>query len=827
MKKDIKTKAGFKVPKTLVNDIKTMKPQQIIAPKSNGIIAFVVFIFTLIIYQLTNAPSLSFWDAGEYATTISNFSVLHAPGNPIYVIVGRFLNLLGLGMSEPQIASFYSSLLGALAVMFTYLMSMKLVSMFEKKANVAVLISIVASLFTAFSYTFWTNSIEAEVYSGLAFFINFIIYLLLIWVQKSEDLSHQKYFLLIIYLFFLGFGFHQTVLQIVPAVLLIAVYPMIQPYFKTNEFWVKTSSIIAGLIAFYVIVNKQNEQFSQPIFAVACAAVLMWFLRDKVSKTAWILALFAIIIGFSSHLYIPIRASFRPFINEGDPQTWDSFWRYFNREQFGGTNIADRNGNFITVQMGKHFLSYFDEQFFNIKYSSSSIVRMALLVLSALVTWIAGIYGIIVNLRKNKHAFTYLFSLFFMGSIAMVFVMNIPAETPRPRDYFFVTAYNLWTIWMGIGLVYFLKNIFNSKKLFWAVTVLALIAPTITLITQYHQHDRSKDYIAAEYGMNFLNSLEKDAIIFTNGDNDTFPLWYAQAVKDPYIINNSPSFIESDPTVYVDSLLQVKIDEAVRFKNSQCKGIRTDVTIANYSLLNTAWYVRQLRDREGINFTLADNQIEELVTPVRADETSLATNSIKTMLPTGERFNHTVFKTTPKGELLVNHLPMGYWRGQDKAAIQIIRDNLGKRPIYFASTVGGQYFGLDPYLEKHGMVFKLKYDRMSNNSAVINITKTRNNVNNVYVVNATRSDDVYKDYTTSRLISFYCSDFYQTGMADYQNENYESALNNFNKIIDIYNSIEEHVNKEYSGFNTHPFAHMKEYYALALDAKDKIDIATK
>lgn len=776
-KKKVETR--FEVPKTLKLKEDNLKPIQIIDPKHNGIIAFIVFVFVLVVYQMTNSPSLAFWDAGEYATTSKLFSVLHAPGNPTYIILGRFLSIIGLGMSTPQVISFLSSLWGALAVMFTYLFTIKLVSMFEKKASIAVPIGIISALLTAFSYTFWTNSIEPEVYSGLAFFINFIIYLLFVWLQKSEGLSHQNYLIFIIYLFFLGFGVHQTVLQIVPAVLLIVVYPLIKPYFKTDSFFTKVVLWTIGLFIFYFIINSYVPSFSQPIFALAVTAVLMFYLRGRVNQTAWILALIAIIIGFSTHLYIPIRASFRPFINEGDPQNWERFMAFFRREQFGETSIIDRNANFFTIQMGTHFLRYFNWQFFNTTMLSGflSFPKVILDNIFVFLTYFLGIVGMAFHFKKNKTSFIYLFSLFIMGSVAMVYVMNIPLDTPRPRDYFFVTGYNLWTVFMAMGLIYGLKFIIRARVLYPLVIVLALMVPALTLFSQYHHIDRSKDFFAAEYGMNFLNSLEENAIIFTNGDNDTFPLWYAQAVDDPYILNNQPDYIAPAEGVYPDPDTDERIAKAMDFKNRECYGIRKDVSIANYSLMNTAWYIRQLRDREGINFSLHDSQIEDLVRAERFEKPI----SYKIPLP-GITVNYVVKK---------EDLSTGYWRGQDKATMQIIQDNLGKRPIYFATTVGGQFIGLDDYLESHVMVNKLVARKVTEQNS-IRWDKYVNLLENVYVVDSMMDPSPYKDEVVARLIAPYIGHLTELSRFYLNSEQPKDAIRNYEKALKIYDSIEEH-----------------------------------
>ncbi len=778
MSRKSKITKGFEVPKDAKIKEDIIKPIQIIEPKQNAIIAFIVFAFVMVIYQMTNSPSLAFWDAGEYATTAKIFSVLHAPGNPTYVIFGRFINILGLGMSTPQVISFFSSLSGALAVMFTYLYTIKLVSMFEKRVNVAVPIGIIAAFLTAFSFTFWTNSVEAEVYSGLAFFINFIIYLLLVWLQKSEDLSHQNYLIFIIYLFFLGFGLHQTVLQIAPAVLLIAVFPLIKPYLKKDGFYIQLVYWVIGLFVFYFVMDFKFSSFSQPLFALATVSVLMYYLRGRVNSTAWILAVIVLIIGFSTHLYIPIRASFRPFINEGDPQTWERFMAFFNREQFGKNDIFTRNTTFLSGQMGTHFFRYFNWQFFNTEMLSKwlSVPQVIFNLLLIPATYLLGLFGIYFQFKKNKTSFIYLFSLFFMASIAMVFVMNIPLDTPRPRDYFFVTAYNLWATFMAIGLVYGLKVIFKSKKLYPLVMVIAFMVPTVTLISQYYHVDRSKEYYAAEYGMNFLNSLEENAIIFTNGDNDTFPLWYAQAVDDPYILANQPDTILPAKGVNPDSNTKAQIAMAMDFKNRECLGIRKDVSVANYSLMNTPWYIRQLRDREGINFSIHDSQIEELITPERFER------PVTYNIPYN---NSTVRFTVEKDDL-----SLGYWRGQDKATMQIIKDNLGKRPIYFASTVGGQFLGLDDHLEDHVMVYKLNPgSALYSDSSAFDIYVEL--LENIYVVNSIMDTTTYKDEVVARLTAPYIGHYSRLAETYLRMGKHADAIRNFERANQIFLSIKE------------------------------------
>jgi tetratricopeptide (TPR) repeat protein len=358
--------------------------------------------------------------------------------------------------------------------------------------------------------------------------------------------------------------------------------------------------------------------------------------------------------------------------------------------------------------------------------------------------------------------------------------MNIPLETPRPRDYFFVTAYNMWTVFMAIGLIYGLIAIIKSKKLYPIILLIAFIFPTISLLSNYHNVDRSREYYAAEYGMNFLNSLEENAIIFTNGDNDTFPLWYAQAVDDPYILNNQPLSIARDDQVQPDSLANALMAQAMDFKNRECFGIRKDISVANYSLMNTPWYIRQLRDREGIYFSIPDNQIENLVTP--------------------ERFSRPITYTIPLPNKIVSFtvkqedLTLGYWRGQDKATMQIIKDNLGKRPIYFATTVGGQFLGLDDYLESHVMVNKLVTSKVTQDN-MVREDKYIELLENVYVVDSIMDNKTYKDEVVARLTAPYIGHFAELARIYIRQGKYDDAIRNYEKALKIYSSIEDNSSK--------------------------------
>ena len=166
--------------------------------------------------------------------------------------------------------------------------------------------------------------------------------------------------------------------------------------------------------------------------------------------------------------------------------------------------------------------------------------------------------------------FWVIFFLFFMTGIAIVLYLNQTPGQPRERDYAFAGSFYAFAIWIGMGvaaIAYLLRDLLESlskgrepgEGQKWAAAGVAVaigIAVPLQMVSQtWDDHDRSGRYAARDFGMNYLESLDPNAVIFTNGDNDTFPLWYAQEVE----------------------------------------GVRRDVRVVNLSYLTTDWYANQLR----------------------------------------------------------------------------------------------------------------------------------------------------------------------------------------------------------------------------------------
>ncbi len=184
-----------------------------------------------------------------------------------------------------------------------------------------------------------------------------------------------------------------------------------------------------------------------------------------------------------------------------------------------------------------------------------------------------GIAGLVFHIRrKPKDAFV-VFLLFFMTGLAIVLYLNQPPCQPRERDYAYAGSFYAFAIWIGLGVygIYeWLRKIKIPENIkAAAVTVVCLVAvPLLMACQEWDDHDRSGRYMTREFARNYLESCEPNAILITFGDNDTFPLWYAQEVE----------------------------------------GIRTDVRVLNYTLSGMHWYVEQLYNKlyksEKMPFTL-------------------------------------------------------------------------------------------------------------------------------------------------------------------------------------------------------------------------------
>jgi len=675
----------------------------------NRFVATSVFLFSLIVYLLTMAPTVSFWDCGEFIACSYKLAVPHPPGAPLYLLVGRFFTLLPIFEDIGRRVNLISVLSSAFTVLFLHLSIVHFIKEYFKLNDgfnkyIPQIGGTIGSLAFAFSTSFWFNAVEAEVYAPSMLFTGMVVWLILKWSEKSNVIGNEKYILVIAYLMGLATGVHLLNVLALPMVVMIV-------YFKKYELNATSWTIMAGMgilltlmvypgvvkgVPFLVSNIGMFGLFVGLIALVAAFAIAVRSHHEIFSIL--LMSILLIVIGYSSYSMIFIRSNLDPNIDENNPETIEAFISYLNREQYGEHEILNRkamwrqspNRNsyssafdfFWTYQIKKMYLRYFGWNFLGVDHETGNITPFQFLMIPMLL----GLFGMWYHFNKDwKHALS-VFVLFFMTGLAVILYLNQPDPQPRERDYSYVGSFFAFSIWIGIGaagLVEYATQLSEGGKKFVPVFVAAVIffiTPIQMLAKNYHSQNRTGNYVAWDYSYNMLVSCEDNGILYTNGDNDTFPLWYLQEVDN----------------------------------------IRPDVRVANLSLLNTDWYIKQLKHMEPkVPMTLNDSQIDlmtsaegfgrilhwpqkrrvELTFPpeVREMESKEFSNNFNL-----EKLPESIsFELEPK---LMN----SYLRVQDYMILNTLYANKFRKPFYFAVTTSNdnQLDGFRRYLRMDGLVLK-------------------------------------------------------------------------------------------------------------------------
>ncbi len=375
--------------------------------------------------------------------------------------------------------------------------------------------------------------------------------------------------------------------------------------------------------------------------------------------------------------------------------------------------------------------------------------------------FIFGVIGMVFHFFRDRKGFWAVLTLFVFTGLLIVFHNNAPPIQPRERDYVFAGSFYVFAIWIGLGvlgIVELLKK-FGGLKDSMSIAVVPLsflLVPTILAKENWDDHTRANRYTARDFAYNYLNSCAPNAILFTNGDNDTFPLWYLQEVE----------------------------------------GVRTDVRVVNLSLLNTDWYITQMKRaaydgkavpfgmiepeyRQGIrDQVLLDRSNEEFYTIqdqikfLRATDKSnlykipdsgeelyfFKSNKFIIPVDSAKVANDTTFRKGTQGRM-VKALPLVINRSYVLKADVMILDLLAHfnwdRPIYFAITVGeSNYLGLQDYFEVEGLAYRLvPYKVKSHDGQLgeVNTDAMYDNMVNKFKWGNMNGKGVYLDETNLRM----------------------------------------------------------------------------
>ncbi|HEY7878045.1 MAG TPA: DUF2723 domain-containing protein, partial [Gemmatimonadaceae bacterium] len=417
-----------------------------------------------------------------------------------------------------------------------------------------------------------------------------------------------------------------------------------------------------------------------------------------------LVAVGALVIGLTPFAYEPIRAAYFPTINEGEPTGCATHFEWsctfssltlqrlndnIERKQYQKPSVLDRQAP-ITAQVGMYWM-YFKWQWLRDAYHEHAVLQNFL----AALFLVLGLLGAWVHWRYDRDTFWYFATLALTLSLALVYYMNfkysfsqapelantVPRE-PRDRDYFFLWSYSAWSVWVALGLMYVWESLAAIAAgvrdtasavasaiptRAWLVASPVLVLAFVPLVGNARQAPRSGEMFTRDWAVDMLNSVEPYSIIVTNGDNDTFPLWYAQEVE----------------------------------------GVRQDVIVAVATYLQTDWFVRQMIRRPVRPYDAARGPAifrgRSWPAPV-GPPLKLTFAEADAIPPIVSLREPQLFKA---GDITAT-IPAGYLTRDQIVVLHLIHDSYPSRPLYFSAGEYGSAMGLGPYLLTQGLITKLE-----------------------------------------------------------------------------------------------------------------------
>jgi len=355
---------------------------------------------------------------------------------------------------------------------------------------------------------------------------------------------------------------------------------------------------------------------------------------------------------------------------------------------------------------------------------------------------IIGLLGAVWHFKRNQKDAGIVGLLFFFTGLAIVLYLNQKPLEPRERDYAYTGSFYAFAIWIGFGVFaikeWVFKKINQQNGAAIATVVCLLGAPVIMGAQGWDDHDRSHKMVAHDIAVDYLQSCAPNAILFTYGDNDTYPLWYAQEVENirPDIRLVNLSLFDTD--WYIDGMRRKQNESAplpISMKPSQyVQGVRDVMYYQDYKIAGPV-------ELKGIlEVLLSDDDADKVPLQNGEKENFIPTKNFKLtinpaeVVKTGTVKAADIAKITPAMEWTFNK---NYVTKGTLAMLDILAHNDWKRPIYFASTVpSDQFNGLDNYLYNEGLALRLlplKLDTAAGKSELVNTDILYNNMYNKFV----------------------------------------------------------------------------------------------
>jgi len=373
--------------------------------------------------------------------------------------------------------------------------------------------------------------------------------------------------------------------------------------------------------------------------------------------------------------------------------------------------------------------------------------------------FLLGLFGAIFHFRKKGFDAWIVLAFFLLTGVAIVVYLNQTPYQPRERDYAYAGSFYAFAIWIGFGVLA-IYDLLSKKMATVGVaigaTAFSFVVPGIMAKEGWDDHNRSLRTLSRDCAINYLQSCAPNAILFTNGDNDTFPLWYAQEVE----------------------------------------GVRTDVRVVNLSLLQTDWYISQMRraayESAPVPFTIPEDKLQaakrEVVYLMEKDSKQMNLKDAIDFVVSDDPENKfdnggTLIDYFPAKSFYVNVDSLAVMKNKvisvkdtarlrkriswdlggrsyitknDLMVLDLIAHNDWKRPIYFAVTTGGEaYVGLDKHFQLEGLAYRFVPIKQTESEAAqggrVNTEKMYDNIMNKFLWGGMDKPGVSLDETSTRM----------------------------------------------------------------------------
>ena len=641
-----------------------------------GIVVFLVYLATL-------APTTAFWDTSEYIAAAYVLGIPHPPGNPLFTVVAHVWGALPIAELYAVRINLFAAFTSAASAALLFLVADRWMRDVIPLRWARLAAAFAGILVGALTWTVWNQStVNEKVYTVSMLSTSMVLWLGVHWADDVPGQHRDRWLVLIGYILTLSSTNHMMGVLAAPAVAIYVLFTEPSLLLKPWALWLGVMVGLAVSGKWTALVDgPDTDRFVIGLILVGLTAYTVWRDAAEFRRPMLYLAVMSAVVGISlNYLFLPIRAAQFPPINEGEPVTWTALLEVLNRAQYGKPSVTYRQADIVS-QLG-NYIQYLGWQFARDWGNVGSRAAMALFTL-------LGLTGAAALWQRDRRAFWASTTLIVTLTLALVFYLNfkygfsypVPPEKGqvlrevRERDYFFVVSFGALGLWVAVGMGALMQSVAEmlrgraSQRTAYLMATPILLLALIPVFGNRVTASRANETLARDFARDMLESVEPYGILVTAGDNDTFPLWYAQEVE----------------------------------------GIRPDVTIANLSLMNTRWHLQQLRRRETPTFDPSN------AAPIWKDWTGpKPAEPVLSLSPQELNELPEAQLLPPNSGVKFGDLQVAFGRDtlmlSDIITVFLIRDNVGKRPIYFAWSSGGFADGLlnlTPYLGTEGLVRKL------------------------------------------------------------------------------------------------------------------------